>query len=87
MKKNKEGERLFHLEYKWKEGAERHKYYAGLPQLVRFNPLINVKLSTLQHFDFNSGYYENETVIIYKGVRVNKNATPKLCEPCTYFKK
>lgn len=63
--------KIYHLEYKHKEGDGKHRYYTSLLNLCRFNPLIGVKYPTLARKSFEEPY-ENKTVIIHYGELIDK---------------
>lgn len=69
--KKKVGSKIFHLENKLKSGKGKHKYYTGLPQLLRFNK-VSVSLRTLRSHDFDSGPYETFEHKIFRGNLVDK---------------
>lgn len=57
--------KIFHLELK-ADGS--HKYYGSLAALCTENPNLGISKFTLDRFDFDASYYENEICIIRKSV-------------------
>lgn len=57
--------KLFHLENK---ADSSHKYYGSLSALCFENSNLNISKFTLDRFDFESKYFENENYIIRKSV-------------------
>lgn len=57
--------RLFHLQIK---SNNSHRYYGSLSALCNDNADLGVSKFTLDRFDFEKEYYENERCIIRKSV-------------------
>lgn len=57
--------RLFHLQLK---SDNSHKYYGSLSALCNDNKDFGVSKFTLDRFDFEANYFENENCIIRKSV-------------------
>ena len=62
--------RIYHLEIKTGE----HLYYGSLVALYEAKKeLLNISLSTLQHFNFDAEKFETENYIIRKGSILTTN--------------
>ena len=57
--------RLFHL---YQKSDNSHKYYGSLSALCNDNADLGVSKFTLDRFDFDANYFENEKCIIRKSV-------------------